>query len=1176
MRFEELNLTAFGHFTDFPVTFQANRNLHVLFGNNEAGKSTMLRSITQLLYGIPHNSKDSFIHANSNLRIKGRLSNTSGDSLSFIRRKGKSKTILNEAGEALPDNVLSPYINVLSEETFRNMFALNHETLREGGEALLASNGSVGESLFAAASGVNAVKKIMQEFDSESRELYKSGGSKPKINELLKKEKELTRQLNDSQMLARQWKQLEEDYEQGKKQLQELRDQYLQVDATLKKLSKLNQAAPMLIEREALIEQQKSFHDIPDLPNDFNLQRENVMNELKHADENTKIANTEIMTLEERLSRLDIDEQLLTCESMIQSLFSNIGAYEKESKDLHINEAKAERSINRINDILHKLGYSSVDSVNIEDFRIAISRKEKIRLLYKQYGILTETVKDINKRVQLLKETVELKHAEYVGVGEVKDISTLKLVLDYAQIEGNIEKTIDVLTQEIKDLKDKTAEELSYLPLWEGSIEDFDSFYISILEETIHQYMERLERIKEDKTNLERSIKVERTIIFEAEKSIAELEAMSVIPTEDDLEKSRHIRDRGWSLIKNKLKGESINRELLDEYRGLQEDVEDKFEQDLKKTDELSDIMWKESAKVGMKNKSLQDIKRSEGKIAIAETQLELLQGEMNQFFEEWNKLWKPFDIMPLSPAEMKEWVRKYTAIKQNQGEYKKKQKLMNELTEKRLVIKSRLYDALSDVINPGIEVSEWTLTDLIREANRTIELETERINEKNSLEKDWLSKAADLEQVERELESKKMELINWKEIWREAIAPLQIEDEAPIDNTLELLDKYDELTSTYDEWTDINSRAKAGRVFVQNYLDHIGLVAETLQLPEPMNIQSFVYELTNRLQEQKKYKQNQLEWQSQFDKRKKEYRLAKDKKELALKKLDELLQMARVTTIEDMQIIEDKYKQKQKVSGELTHLEKMLLEIGNGLSIQEMKEEIDKLDLDFIESEIAELKTELADLEEKRMEQNQIFGVCKNEYEEKIKGNSYAAVQAAEERESVLAELAELTDQYVQKKLATFVLQKGIEYFRSENQNPILTKASKLFAKLTLNSFEGLTVDYNEKDEEVLLGLRNNEKIGIDAMSDGTKDQLYLSLRVASIEKYCEENEPIPFIVDDILVHFDNERSKITLSILKELSQKTQVIFFTHHFHLLDLLEQTLDHEEYQVIHIHKEAVMS
>ena len=91
--------------------------------------------------------------------------------------------------------------------------------------------------------------------------------------------------------------------------------------------------------------------------------------------------------------------------------------------------------------------------------------------------------------------------------------------------------------------------------------------------------------------------------------------------------------------------------------------------------------------------------------------------------------------------------------------------------------------------------------------------------------------------------------------------------------------------------------------------------------------------------------------------------------------------------------------------------------------------------------------------------------------------------------------------------------------------------------------------VDYDEKDQPILMGVRENgDKVPVEGMSDGTTDQLYLSLRVASIEKYVHENEPIPFIVDDILVHFDDIRSKETLKILLELSKHTQIIFFTHH----------------------------
>jgi len=161
--------------------------------------------------------------------------------------------------------------------------------------------------------------------------------------------------------------------------------------------------------------------------------------------------------------------------------------------------------------------------------------------------------------------------------------------------------------------------------------------------------------------------------------------------------------------------------------------------------------------------------------------------------------------------------------------------------------------------------------------------------------------------------------------------------------------------------------------------------------------------------------------------------------------------------------------------------------------------------------------------------------------------------------------------------KLASALLQKGIEFYRSQNQNPILRRASEIFAQLTLRSFAGLTVDYNEQDEPVLMGVRENgEKVPVSGMSDGTTDQLYLSLRLASIEKFAAENEPLPFIVDDILVHFDDERSKETLKVLLELSAHTQIIFFTHHERLVDMMNEIAPQEAVQFLALHgREAVL-
>jgi uncharacterized protein YhaN len=66
--------------------------------------------------------------------------------------------------------------------------------------------------------------------------------------------------------------------------------------------------------------------------------------------------------------------------------------------------------------------------------------------------------------------------------------------------------------------------------------------------------------------------------------------------------------------------------------------------------------------------------------------------------------------------------------------------------------------------------------------------------------------------------------------------------------------------------------------------------------------------------------------------------------------------------------------------------------------------------------------------------------------------------------------------------------------------------------------------------------------------MSTGTRDQLYLALRLANLEQYLENAEPMPFVVDDILIQFDDGRARATLATLADFSAKTQVILFTHH----------------------------
>ena len=107
---------------------------------------------------------------------------------------------------------------------------------------------------------------------------------------------------------------------------------------------------------------------------------------------------------------------------------------------------------------------------------------------------------------------------------------------------------------------------------------------------------------------------------------------------------------------------------------------------------------------------------------------------------------------------------------------------------------------------------------------------------------------------------------------------------------------------------------------------------------------------------------------------------------------------------------------------------------------------------------------------------------------------------------------------------------------------NSNIKRASEIFQRLTLNQFAGIKTDYSSNtDQPILMGIRESDNTGLttNQMSDGTRDQLYLALRLASIERYTQPR--LPLILDDILINFDDERSQATLSILGELSQNNQ-----------------------------------
>ena len=92
------------------------------------------------------------------------------------------------------------------------------------------------------------------------------------------------------------------------------------------------------------------------------------------------------------------------------------------------------------------------------------------------------------------------------------------------------------------------------------------------------------------------------------------------------------------------------------------------------------------------------------------------------------------------------------------------------------------------------------------------------------------------------------------------------------------------------------------------------------------------------------------------------------------------------------------------------------------------------------------------------------------------------------------------------------------------------------------------------------LTAVRDDEEVvQVAGLSSGSEDQLFLALRVAAVEDYVSKASSLPFIADDLFVNFDEERAAAGFRILGDLARSTQVLFFTHHEHLVTIAREVL-----------------
>jgi uncharacterized protein YhaN len=275
--------------------------------------------------------------------------------------------------------------------------------------------------------------------------------------------------------------------------------------------------------------------------------------------------------------------------------------------------------------------------------------------------------------------------------------------------------------------------------------------------------------------------------------------------------------------------------------------------------------------------------------------------------------------------------------------------------------------------------------------------------------------------------------------------------------------------------------------------------------------------------------------------------RLAEEARTAAKASLDAFLQEAGVTDPADLRAEVDRSIRANVMEGQAASLTTALATLsGPGEALSSFQADLHAVtDIVAVEGEVEELDRRLADLDAERDALNQEAGALRKSREEmeadaaatglrQLRADTQARIEAAAERWTVLA-------------LARHFLVRSRHVYEEAHRPAVVTAAERHFSRWTGGRYPRIIAPLGKPIEGAVSA--NGEPVGIPALSRGTSEQLYLALRLGLVEHLVETSgEPLPIVMDDILVNFDDDRAARAARSIEELAQTCQIIYFTCH----------------------------
>ncbi len=1023
MRFRRLSLDAYGPFTGTSLDLSRvqGNGLHLVYGPNEAGKSSALRAIRDLLFGIPTQTPDAHLHAAPALRLSA-LIERDGEELAFARRKKRKDSLVDLDDQPMDEAKLARFLNGLDAATFDRLFGLDHKRLELGGEEMLAGRGDVGEALFDAGASGRSVHRVKLALVEEADALFKDRAQKPELNRLLAVYTEQKKRAKDSQHSPEKYEEQQESVRDKRREAEARWAELSRLRAEKEHSVRIRNVLSSVVERDRKLQQRAALGDVPSLRSDIGEQRERLASLLLEAERDTQRLSQKVAEEQSKLARLPEPSPLLQmAEEAVQNVERRIGAAQNSLIDLPKRQAEARTLREAIQAKLPRVGLG-LDIEAVLARNLPVAEQTRLAALGREHQSLVLKVENAER---------ELPEAR-----------------------AKVEALMDIISQVEAA---RRIERAALLP--PELVERFDG-ELGQAEERVEAYEQRLAGGERERATLAHQLEL--------------LRGREGVPSAALLTEARTQRDL--------------------RLREAQELAADPKRKALELCLPLAAL-----AHASAYADALGDRLRSEAQRVA----------EVESFEQQLVKL----------EREREQLLAEHAAAEAVLGE-----------------VSARWED-----LARGLGSSEL----LPSEARRVLQEEREGWREVARQEQELARARAALGAAEARATEAGRGMGAWREEWTAAVEPLGLQPNARPEEALRILAELSDLSSQREQLALVERRIvgieRDITVFAATVRELTEVFARELSLLPAPEAASRLLGMHRRASELAR-QQGGIE--AELGRARHELGEAEVRRSEHAQKLTELCREAGAADAASLLELERKAQQALALEKELQQLGARLSEVCEGDDVDALVEEARRSDKGAVAARLAELDDLIALREDEAREAEREVSELElglRHYE----GRDGA--DAAQELSATVARLAELSSSWLRRRLAAAVLERVVERYREKHQDPVLVRASSLFRRLTLGRFSRLQVGLEERRLECVEAI-DGKGLELEQLSTGTRMQLFLALKLASLEQYLLKAPPLPLVLDDVLVEWDDERSRVALGVLAECSERVQILLFTHH----------------------------